>query len=182
MGDITDMNYSSNTNKPGLNEIPDTNSTGPDWKCYVSFGYCTNGTHITIEEEEDNVAFWQIPQLIFLSVMFLFIVAGNSCLLAAINLSENGRKTRMNFFIMNLAIADLLVGLFHVSADIAEKSVITFHAGPAVCKIVKFMQATVVYASTFVLVSLSIDRVDAIARPMNFARRATATILSKLDD
>ncbi|XP_060590727.1 cardioacceleratory peptide receptor-like [Ruditapes philippinarum] len=33
--------------------------------------------------------------------------------------------------------------------------------------------ALVVYASTFMIVSLSIDRVDAIARPMNFTRKAT---------
>ena len=33
------------------------------------------------------------------------------------------------------------------------------------------LQVTVVYSSTFMLVSLSIDRVDAIARPMNFTRK-----------
>ena len=31
-----------------------------------------------------------------------------------------------------------------------------------------YLQAVVLYASTYVLVALSIDRLDAIARPMNF--------------
>ena len=34
-----------------------------------------------------------------------------------------------------------------------------------------------VYSSTFMLVSLSIDRVDAIARPMNFTRKGRITPL-----
>ena len=38
-------------------------------------------------------------------LLFVFIVFGNTCVLIAIGLSETGRKTRMNFFIMNLAIA-----------------------------------------------------------------------------
>ena len=35
------------------------------------------------------------------------------------------------------------------------------------------------YASTFMLVSLSIDRVDAIARPMNFTRKGKLIFLWK---
>ena len=32
------------------------------------------------------------------------------------------------------------------------------------------LQAAVTYVSTYVLVSLSLDRYDAVARPMNFSR------------
>lgn len=34
-----------------------------------------------------------------------------------------------------------------------------------------------VYASTFMIVSLSIDRVDAIARPMNFTRKGKIVLV-----
>ncbi|VVC93391.1 unnamed protein product [Leptidea sinapis] len=47
------------------------------------------------------------------------------------------------------------------------------------CKLVKFLQAVVMYASTYVLVALSIDRCDAITNPMNFSgswNRARALI------
>ncbi|XP_033728167.1 cardioacceleratory peptide receptor-like [Pecten maximus] len=113
-----------------------------------------------------------IPQITFLSIMLLTIVIGNACVLAAIMLSDNGRKTRMNFFIMHLAISDLSVGMFLVSIDLAEKIFIEWLAGNALCKIINFLKIVVLYASTYVLVSLSIDRFDAIARPMNFSRRA----------
>lgn len=46
-----------------------------------------------------------------------------------------------------------------------------FYAGNIACKVVKFMQYLVTYASTYVLVSLSIDRYDAIKNPLNFSRR-----------
>ncbi|KAL3854159.1 hypothetical protein ACJMK2_013437, partial [Sinanodonta woodiana] len=59
MGDMKDINYTSTTANLGLNELPDTISTVSEWKCYDSYRYCTNGTHITIEEEEGNVTFWQ---------------------------------------------------------------------------------------------------------------------------
>ncbi|XP_052223944.1 cardioacceleratory peptide receptor-like [Dreissena polymorpha] len=65
------------------------------------------------------------------------------------------------------------VGLMHVTVEIAEKCFIVWHGGRALCKIVRFFQVFVIYASTFMIVALSIDRADAIARPMKFTRKAT---------
>ncbi|XP_053385972.1 cardioacceleratory peptide receptor-like isoform X2 [Mercenaria mercenaria] len=132
-----------------------------------------NDTYADYFYVDIDVTFWQVPQLIILIVLFVFIVFGNVCVLVAIGLSNTGRKTRMNFFIVNLAISDLTVGVFHVTVDIAERCLVEWYGGPALCKIVRFLQVLVVYASTFMIVSLSIDRVDAIARPMNFTRKAT---------
>ncbi|KAH3794508.1 hypothetical protein DPMN_148040 [Dreissena polymorpha] len=122
---------------------------------------------------DQNVAFWKVPQLVLLVTLFVLIVVSNTCVLVGIALSEKRAKTRMNFFIMNLAIADMSVGLMHVTVEIAEKCFIVWHGGPALCKIVRFFQVFVIYASTFMIVALSIDRVDAIARPMKFTRKAT---------
>ncbi|XP_054166622.1 cardioacceleratory peptide receptor-like [Oppia nitens] len=81
---------------------------------------------------------------------------------------SKNRKTRMNFFIMHLAIADLTVGLVSVATDIAWKTTVGFYAGNLVCKAVRYSQVLVTYSSTYVLVSLSIDRYDAITHPLNF--------------
>lgn len=40
-----------------------------------------------------------------LTSLFLLIVVGNGCVLLSLIYSENGIKTRMNFFILHLAIA-----------------------------------------------------------------------------
>ncbi|XP_052814962.1 cardioacceleratory peptide receptor-like [Mya arenaria] len=122
---------------------------------------------------DQNVEFWQVPQLVVLNVLFLMIVLGNTCVLVAIYMSEKGIKTRMNYLMMHLAVADLTVGLFHLTADIVERWLVVWYGGAALCKIIKFLQVLVVYSSTFMIVALSIDRADAIARPMKFTRKAT---------
>ncbi|CAL1293459.1 unnamed protein product [Larinioides sclopetarius] len=96
------------------------------------------------------------------------IVAGNSAVLVALVLSKN-RKSRMNFFIMHLAIADLTVGVINVLTDIIWRTTVAFYADNIACKLIKYLQALVTYSSTYVLVALSVDRYDAIAHPMNFS-------------
>ncbi|XP_064597854.1 cardioacceleratory peptide receptor-like [Liolophura sinensis] len=116
---------------------------------------------------------FQTEQLVFLWVLFIFIVVGNGSVLAAISLSETGKRTRMNYFIMHLAIADLSAGLVNVLTDIVWKTTVEWYAGNIICKIVRYCQAVVTFASTYVLVSLSVDRFDAVAWPMNFSNSAS---------
>ncbi|KAL3283516.1 hypothetical protein HHI36_006655 [Cryptolaemus montrouzieri] len=107
------------------------------------------------------------------------IVVGNSAVLVALLVSKT-RKSRMNFFIRQLAIADLAVGLINVSVDIAWRITIAWYAGNILCKLIRFLQAVVTYSSTYVLVALSIDRYDAITHPMNFSgswKRAKLLVL-----
>lgn len=124
--------------------------------------------------------FYQVEQLTFLWILFILIVIGNATVLIALTLSK-GRKSRMNFFIKNLAAADLCVGLISVLTDIIWKITISWEAGLVACKIIRFSQAVVTYASTYVLVALSIDRYDAITHPMNFTgswRRAKSLVIA----
>ncbi|XP_072940570.1 cardioacceleratory peptide receptor isoform X2 [Epargyreus clarus] len=124
--------------------------------------------------------FYDAVQFTVMWVLFVLIVVLNSSVIAAL-LCTNSRKSRMNFFIMQLAIADLFVGLIYVFVDIIQKITIAWLAGEFMCKIVKFLQAVVMYASTYVLVALSIDRCDAITNPMNFSgswNRARGLIVS----
>ncbi|XP_056010363.1 cardioacceleratory peptide receptor-like isoform X2 [Ostrea edulis] len=76
------------------------------------------------------------------------------------------KRSRMNIFIANLAIADLMVGFFSVLMDIIEKLTIEWQAGVVMCKTIRFIQGIATYGSTYALVALSIDRLDSIARPL----------------
>lgn len=111
--------------------------------------------------------FWAEEQRILVVFLFLFIMVGNSIVLVAVAVSK--RKSRMNFFIKQLAFADLLVGVFSVLPDLVSRFTVHWYAGEVMCKIVRFGMAAVTYGSTFVLVALSIDRLDAIARPLGFS-------------
>ncbi|XP_066593125.1 cardioacceleratory peptide receptor-like isoform X2 [Prorops nasuta] len=119
-------------------------------------------------EKIDSFYFYETEQFTVLWLLFAVIVAGNAAVLAGLLLGKR-RKSRMDFFIKQLAFADLLVGLISVLTDIVWRSTVTWHAGNVACKLIRFMQAVVTYSSTYVLVALSIDRYDAITRPMNFS-------------
>ncbi|CAD0198485.1 unnamed protein product [Chrysodeixis includens] len=113
--------------------------------------------------------FYDSIQFTVMWVLFVAIVVLNASVIAAL-LCTNARKSRMNFFIMQLAIADLCGTCFIMTLL-------------AVCAKMdrRIRKAVVMYASTYVLVALSIDRCDAITNPMNFSgswNRARALIVS----
>ncbi|XP_052129122.1 cardioacceleratory peptide receptor-like [Frankliniella occidentalis] len=113
--------------------------------------------------------FFQTTQFAVLWALFVLIVLGNSAVLLALAFNKH-RKSRMNFFIMQLAIADLAVGLISVPTDLVWYMTVEWHAGNLACKLIRYLQVLVTYSSTYVLVALSIDRYDAITHPMNFSR------------
>ncbi|XP_076370026.1 cardioacceleratory peptide receptor-like [Tachypleus tridentatus] len=122
----------------------------------------------TYEEEEiQYYYFYKTEQVTFMWVMFTMIVFGNTYVLVTL-LPSKHRKSRMNFFIIHLALADLSVGLIQVLADIIWRMTVDFHGGKVVCKLVRYLQVIVTYSSTYMLVALSIDRYDAITHPMKF--------------
>nr|UIG55679.1 crustacean cardioactive peptide receptor isoform 1 [Schistocerca gregaria] len=112
--------------------------------------------------------FYETEQFAVLWSLFTLIVVGNAAVLVTL-LAGKRRKSRMNFFIVQLALADLSVGLISVLTDIVWRMTVAWNAGNAACKLIRFLQAVVTYSSTYVLVALSIDRYDAITHPMNFS-------------
>ncbi|XP_070153515.1 cardioacceleratory peptide receptor [Polyergus mexicanus] len=140
----------------------------------------TSESNVNATEEIDSFYFYETEQFAVLWLLFAIIVAGNTAVLAGLLLGKR-RKSRMDFFIKQLAFADLLVGLISVLTDIIWRTTVTWYAGNVACKLIRFMQAVVTYSSTYVLVALSIDRYDAITRPMNFSGswwRARALVIT----
>ncbi|XP_074662805.1 neuropeptide S receptor-like [Tubulanus polymorphus] len=151
----------NNTSKDRLSTVALTNFTG--------LGN-SNTNNRTIQLYD----FYRIPQLIVMTCLFVVIMVGNVSLLIAICLSK--KRTRMTFFIMHLAIADMLAGVGNLLPDLIWKFTIEWRSGYIECKLVKLMQGTVTFGSTYVLVAMSIDRLDAIARPLNFRGSGTRNL------
>eukprot|EP00092_Neocalanus_flemingeri_P015369 GFUD01016630.1.p1 GENE.GFUD01016630.1~~GFUD01016630.1.p1 ORF type:complete len:430 (-),score=35.45 GFUD01016630.1:169-1458(-) len=158
-------------------EKPELNST---WEVFDNKSFsenllpnCHNGlkndSGNCTEENDAEGYFYKFEQLTFLGVLLSVIIIGNSLVIVTL-LSGRTRKSRMNFFIMHLAAADLSVGVFSVLTDIAWTLSVSWEAGLLACKIIKFGQLVVTYGSTYVLVAMSIDRYDAITHPMRFNR------------
>ena len=71
---------------------------------------------------------------------------------------------------MSCMSSDLLVGVLVVMYELVNKLHVEWQGGDVLCRLCQYLQTTVTCSSTFLLVSLSIDRYDAVARPMNFSR------------
>ena len=94
----------------------------------------------TSKKSDGSEYFYQVEQLTFLWILLTLIVIGNATVLIALLMSK-GRKSRMNFFIKNLAVVDLCVGLISVLTDIIWKITISWEGGIVLCKLIRFMQA-----------------------------------------
>ncbi|CAF0839019.1 unnamed protein product [Rotaria sordida] len=111
--------------------------------------------------------------IIFLCIIFVLIVSANISVILQLSCSKKCHS-RMSFFLLNLAYADLFVGIIIVTRDIIEKSCIPFGLGSIGCRLTSFIQGTISYNSSYVLVCVSIDRLYAIIRPMD-VRTASST-------
>ncbi|OQV24839.1 Adenosylhomocysteinase [Hypsibius exemplaris] len=78
----------------------------------------------------------------------------------------------IDLLILNLAVADILVAWFCALVDAIWKLTYQWLAGNASCKTVKFMQMFSLYASTFVITAISIDRCLVIANPLRSSQRS----------
>lgn len=153
----------------------DMNATERFTNATQVYNYSSNATENGTENEIKDITFYsyQTEQTIFLSIIFVAIVFGNLTVLISIFRSHSKRRSRMHFFIMHLAIADLSVGFVFVLTDLIWNITVVWYAGNIGCKLIKYLQTVVIYSSTYMLVAMSIDRLEVIARPMNFTGHGT---------
>ena len=88
--------------------------------------------------------------------------------------------SRVNAFILNLTLADLLVVAVAVLPQLVWEYVDReWTAGPVLCKLIKFFQSFSMIASNYILVVIAIDRHQAIRAPLKESvpvRNITPTI------
>ncbi|XP_043801555.1 RYamide receptor-like isoform X2 [Apis laboriosa] len=76
-------------------------------------------------------------------------------------------KTVTNFFIVNLALGDILIALFCVPTSSISTLILQYWPfGPELCPTVIYLQAVSVLVSAYTLVAISIDRYIAIMWPL----------------
>ncbi|XP_051862362.1 cardioacceleratory peptide receptor isoform X2 [Drosophila albomicans] len=146
-----------------------TTSPGTDFQATATLGNNLTSQHAGEMDNLNSFYFYETEQFAVLWILFTVIVLGNSAVLFVMFINKN-RKSRMNYFIKQLALADLFVGLLNVLTDIIWRITISWRAGNLACKVIRFSQVCVTYSSTYVLVAMSIDRYDAITHPMNFSK------------
>ncbi|KAI5618051.1 arginine vasopressin receptor 1Ab [Silurus asotus] len=111
-------------------------------------------------------------EITVLSLTFLAAVAGNvSVLLAVRNAAK--KSSRVHLFIKHLSLADLVVAFFQVLPQLCWEITFRFYGPDFLCRVVKHLQVLGMFASTYMLVMLTVDRYIAICHPLRSLQGAT---------
>ncbi|XP_076686410.1 cholecystokinin receptor type A [Andrena cerasifolii] len=104
--------------------------------------------------------------------IFLLSVVGNSLVL--ITLARNKRmRTVTNVYLLNLAVSDLLLGVFCMPFTLLGQMLKNFVFGITLCKLIPYFQAVSVSVGVWTLVAISLERYFAICRPLKSRRWQT---------
>ncbi|KAF7651833.1 hypothetical protein LDENG_00104840 [Lucifuga dentata] len=103
----------------------------------------------------------------FLAYFFIFVLCMVGNILVCLIILENRRmRTVTNLFILNLAISDLLVGIFCIPTTLVDNLITGWPFSNVVCKTSGFVQGTSVSASVFTLVAIAVERFRCIVFPL----------------
>ncbi|XP_063432013.1 adipokinetic hormone/corazonin-related peptide receptor variant I-like isoform X2 [Mytilus trossulus] len=98
----------------------------------------------------------------------LFVIAASGNLTVFITLFRNRHlKSRVNLFILHLSLADLIVAFIMVPMEIIWHATVAWKGGDLACRILMFFRTFGLYLSSFILVTISLDRYFAILHPLS---------------
>ncbi|KAL6096602.1 npffr2 [Pungitius sinensis] len=120
-----------------------------------------NVTYVAFYLHETSVA---VVFTVSYLLIFLVCMVGNGVVCFLVLRSKNMR-TVTNLFILNLAISDLLVGIFCMPTTLVDNIITGWPFGSLVCKLSGMVQGISVSASVFTLVAIAVDRFRCIVYP-----------------
>lgn len=111
-------------------------------------------------------------EITVLSITFVVAVIGNLSVLIAINNTKK-KTSRMHLFIKHLSLADLVVAFFQVLPQLCWEITFRFYGPDFLCRIVKHLQVMGMFASTYMMVMMTMDRYIAICHPLKTLQQPT---------
>ncbi|XP_068461520.1 neuropeptide FF receptor 1 like 2 [Clinocottus analis] len=124
-----------------------------------------NDTNITFFPYYQHSLYVAASYIVAYFSIFLLCMVGN--ILVCLIVLENRRmRTVTNLFILNLAISDLLVGIFCIPTTLVDNLITGWPFSNIVCKMSGFVQGMSVSASVFTLVAISVERFRCIVYPL----------------
>uniref|UniRef100_A0A8C8Z1M0 Vasopressin V1b receptor n=1 Tax=Prolemur simus TaxID=1328070 RepID=A0A8C8Z1M0_PROSS len=100
-----------------------------------------------------------------LATVLVLATGGNLAVL--LTLGRLGRKrSRMHLFVLHLALTDLAVALFQVLPQLLWDITYRFQGPDLLCRAVKYLQVLSMFASTYMLLAMTLDRYLAVCHPL----------------
>lgn len=151
------------TNSHGLLNLTNTEPFGYNWTETTSNSTSMeNVTGILSSPGDSADPPVALGTIIILSILFIFIgvlgIVGNSLVITVILIDRKMRQSVTNVFIMNLAIADLLIMISFIPDIIQFILNRGWLLGVGMCKFNRYILVTCLYVSVLSLVSVCIER------------------------
>ncbi|XP_062585995.1 neuropeptide SIFamide receptor-like [Saccostrea cucullata] len=105
-------------------------------------------------------------------VVFLCALFGN-LLVVTVVFRYKAMRTVTNCFIVNLAVADILVAVFNLPITLLSNFYLGWPFGPVLCKVTPYLQGVSVCASVNTLAVIAVDRYFAICSPLKYKLDST---------
>ncbi|XP_053575756.1 isotocin receptor-like [Bombina bombina] len=100
-----------------------------------------------------------------LGVIFMTASIGNFTLISVL-WGKRKKLSRMHVFMLHLGLADLVVAFFQVLPQLIWDITDVLIGPDPVCRIIKYLQLVGMFASTYMIVVMTVDRFQAICYPM----------------
>jgi hypothetical protein len=127
--------------------------------------------NLTAGPPRRNEALARVEVAVLCLILFLAL-SGNACVLLALRTTRH-KHSRLFFFMKHLSIADLVVAVFQVLPQLLWDITFRFYGPDLLCRLVKYLQVVGMFASTYLLLLMSLDRCLAICQPLRSLRRRT---------
>ncbi|XP_053114447.1 mesotocin receptor-like [Hemicordylus capensis] len=127
-----------------------------------SFLNLTN-TSILPERQPRDAQLAQV-EIAVLGILFLAASVGN-CILILLLWRRRMKLSRMYVFLLHLSIADLMVAFFQVLPQLFWKITDIFIGPDILCRTISYLQLLSMFASTYMIVVMAMDRFQAVCYP-----------------
>ena len=126
-------------------------------------------------------------QLIAYSIILIVSIFGNSILIGAISSNNARTQSVMNYYIFNMAAADLLATVFDMGIQICHYALMVMNrpfewldglTGVFLCKFIVFIQGAAIACSVFTLVAIAMNRFLAVVFPFRRSRNNRTVIIA----
>ncbi|KAL3974976.1 hypothetical protein ACER0C_023602 [Sarotherodon galilaeus] len=134
------------------------------------FSEAPTGANVTEWERDALLA---VAEVVVLAVILVMALLGNGLVLVVL-LRRRRHHNPLHQFMLNLCVADLVVALFQVLPQLVWDAKGRFPGPDFLCRLVKYLQVLGMFASSYMIVAMTVDRHYAICCPLQ-AHRSGAT-------
>ncbi|XP_054648565.1 vasopressin V2 receptor-like [Dunckerocampus dactyliophorus] len=131
------------------------------------------GSGTTNDTEWQRDTLLAVAEVMVLAVILVIALLGNGLVLVVL-LRRKQHHNPLHQFMLNLCLADLVVALFQVLPQLVWDARGRFPGPDVLCRLVKYLQVLGMFASSYMIVAMTIDRHYAICCPL-LAHRSWAT-------